>query len=128
MSARRLPNGAQLRAQLDKALKIAAKDLPAGQVLQWDDKERFAIDAAVAAADRRSQLQARYDSRLAADAESAELVKLSAELRLCERVVVDMTSKLSIGVGQAKSERHVKASRSRWDRRDAQWAAAKESG
>jgi hypothetical protein len=93
--------------------------------LVWDEKEALAIDAAAAAADRRTELQDRYDARLAAGAESTELTKLSAELRACEKAIVDMTAKISFDAGPAKSERHVRAARSRWDRRDAAWAAAR---
>jgi hypothetical protein len=117
----------RLRATLGDALGDARVVRSFFTVIElvWDEKEALAIDAAAAAADRRTELQDRYDARLAAGAESTELTKLSAELRACEKAIVDMTAKISFDAGPAKSERHVRAARSRWDRRDAAWAAAR---
>jgi hypothetical protein len=60
--------------------------------------------------------------------ETALAVKVSAELRGCERAVIDAVGKVNAGLGPAKSARHQRAARSRWDRRDAQWAAARREG
>ncbi|MDT5101291.1 MAG: hypothetical protein QOC76_5028 [Mycobacterium sp.] len=43
-------------------------------------------------------------------------VKLAAEIRLCEKHVVDLLARVNPEPGQAKSDRHVRAARSRWDR------------
>jgi hypothetical protein len=47
---------------------------------------------------------------------AAVLVKLSAEMRACEKAAVDLVSKVNPDVGEAKSARHQRAARSRWDR------------
>jgi hypothetical protein len=123
---RRRPRaGRELRAQLDKALAAASREL--GGQLEWSEVELVIIDRAVAAADRAEELRRVYDGHLAAG-ETALAVKVSAELRGCERAVIDAVGKVHMGLGQAKSERHVRAARSRWDRRDAAWAAARADG
>ena len=42
------------------------------------------------------------------------LVKLSAEIRLCEKQAVDLTARVKLGLGAAKSPRHVRAAQARW--------------
>jgi hypothetical protein len=117
--------GRQLRKQLDAALATASRDL--GAALEFTETELLTIAAAQAAADRGEVLRRLWDERLAAgDADPAVLVKISTEARLCERATVDLIGKVSTGLAPAKSERHVKAVRARWDRRDAAWAAARD--
>jgi hypothetical protein len=124
---RRRPRAGKLvRASLDAALERASRELPEGQALEWSEQEALTIDRACAAADRGEQLQRIYDAQLAAGAEPGVLVKLSAELRLCERAVVDLVARINAGVGPAKSARRVASARARWSRRDARWAAARD--
>jgi hypothetical protein len=122
---RRPPAGKQLRASLDAALAAASRELAAQ--LEFSEQERLIIDRAAAAADRGEQLQRLYHEHLAAG-ETALAVKVSAELRGCERAVIDAVGKVNAGLGTAKSTRHQRAARSRWDRRDAAWAAARREG
>jgi hypothetical protein len=118
--------GRRLRKQLDAALAAASRDL--GAALEFTETELLTIAAAQAAADRGEVLRRLWDERLAAgDAEPAVLVKISAEARQCERAAVDLVGKVSTGVVAPKSERHVRAIRARWDRRDAAWAAARDA-
>jgi hypothetical protein len=110
--------GQRLRRSLDSELRKAAKTQ--GVILVWSPAEVAAIATAVRAADYAEVLQARFDSAAAADAEDAAaasvLVKVSAELRLLHRLVADMVARLQFGPGKAKSERHVRSARTRWDR------------
>lgn len=122
---RRLHAGRELRARLDQALQVTSREL--GYALEWSEREQLIIDRACAAADRGEQLERIYDEHLVAGDEPGVLVKLSAEIRMCERQVVDLTGKVSLGLLPPKSERHVQAVRARWDRRDAGWAAAREA-
>jgi hypothetical protein len=119
---RRLHAGRELRARLDQALQVASRDL--GHALEWSEREQLIIDRACAAADRGEQLERIYDEHLVAGDEPGVLVKLSAEIRACERQVVYLTGKVSLGLRPAKSEQHVRAVWARWDRGDAAWAAA----
>jgi hypothetical protein len=99
-----------------------------GYALEWSEREELIIDRACAAADRGEQLERIYDEHLVAGDEPGVLVKLSAEIRACERQVVDLTGEVSLDLLPAKSERHVRVVRARWDRRDAAWAAAARDG
>lgn len=106
--------GARLRFDLDRALDRAGREI--GQNLEWSEQESLVIDRAAAAADRGAVLAKLWKRELAGAADPAVLVKLSAELRACERAVVDLVARVNPGVGPAKSERHVRAARSRWSR------------
>jgi hypothetical protein len=99
-----------------------------GYALEWSEREQLIIDRACAAADRGEQLERIYDEHLVAGAEPDVLVKLSAEIRACERQVVDLTGKVGLGLTPTKNERHLRAVRARWDRRDVAWAAAARHG
>jgi hypothetical protein len=66
-------------------------------------------------------LRARFADEQAGGAPPAVLVKLSAELRLLDKAVVDFVNAVNPDVGPAKSVRHQRAVRARWDRRDAAW-------
>ena len=122
---RRLHAGRELRARLDQALQVTSREM--GYALEWSEREELIIDRACAAADRGEQLERIYDEHLVAGDEPGVLVKLSAEIRACERQVVDLTGKVSLGLLH-KRGRHVRAVRARWDRRDAAWAAAARDG
>jgi hypothetical protein len=95
-----------------------------GYALEWSEREQLIIDRACAAANRGEQLERIYDEHLVAGDEPGVLVKLSAEIRACERQVVDLTGKVSLGLTPPKSERHERAVQARWDRRDAVGATA----
>jgi hypothetical protein len=106
--------GDQLRADMARALEHAARE--AGRVLEFDEREARTITAAAAAADRGEQLRALWDAELAGRTRPSVAVKLAAEIRLCEKHVVDLLARVNPGPGQVKSDRHVRAARSRWDR------------
>ncbi|CDM76133.1 hypothetical protein MMARE11_19860 [Mycobacterium marinum E11] len=106
--------GARLRFELDQALERAGRE--AGQNLEWSEQELQVIDRAAAATDRAAVLGRLWKKEVAGEAQPAVLVKLSAELRACERAAVDLVARVNPGIGPAKSDRHQRAARSRWDR------------
>lgn len=110
-----MTTGTRLRRVLDDALARASTVV--GKTLEWSEIEQTAIDAAVATADRAEALRTRFDALLA-DENTADtlLVKISSELRLCDKQIVDLVGRLEIGVGAAKSDRHVRAALARWNR------------
>jgi hypothetical protein len=105
--------GDRLRADLDTALARAAED-QALAALEFSDIERGLIESAVQMADWVEKLKAQRDGELAGKARSTTLVRLSAEVRHCERQVHDLVARLSFGVGPAKSAQHQRAARTRW--------------
>ena len=107
--------GRRLRRVLDDALTRASTEV--GKSLEWSEIEQAAIDAATTTADRAEALRTRFDTLLA-DEDTADtlLVKVSAELRMLDRQVVDLVSRIEIGVGPSKSDRHVRAALARWNR------------
>ena len=105
--------GQKLRAALDAALAHAS--IQARKQLEFDEREQLIIDSAAAAADRAQRLGALW----AAEKNPNTLVKLSAELRLCEKAAVDLAARVAIGEGPAKSERHQRAAGARWNRPNA---------
>jgi hypothetical protein len=44
------------------------------------------------------------------------VVALAAEARLTEKAAVDLVARVNLGLGAAKSPRHVRAARTRWQR------------
>jgi hypothetical protein len=88
-------------------LRVASLEL--GHAVEWSERDQLIIDRACAAADRGEQLERIYDERLVAGDEPGVLVELSAEIRACERQVVYLTGKISLGL--TKSERRVRAVR-----------------
>jgi hypothetical protein len=114
MSTKTTSAGARLRAELNTALAHAAKEL--GRELEFDEAERHVIDQAVAAADRAEQLQALYNTELARKPEPRlrTVVALAAEMRLSEKAAVDFVARVNLGLGAAKSPRHVRAAQTRW--------------
>ena len=81
--------------------------------------EEEAIDAACSAADRAEQLQQVYDAELASDdPRPTTLARLSAEIRHCERQSLQMLERVQLTPEPAKSPRHRRAARARWNRRD----------
>ncbi len=106
--------GARLCADLDQALQLASQEV--GRELEFDEAERHVIAQAVAAADRAEEMTVRYraESTRKPEPRPTALVKLSAEIRLCEKQAVDFTARVKLGLGAAKSPRHVRAAQARW--------------
>jgi uncharacterized protein YqiB (DUF1249 family) len=107
--------GARLRADLDAALARAAQDQGLA-ALEFTEMERRLISSAVDLADWTEQLKVQRDAELAGLARPTTLVRLSAEVRHCERAVLDTVARINFGVGAAKSPQHQRAARARWDR------------
>jgi len=105
--------GARLSADLDGALVRAGKEI--GRTLEWSEQEVQVIGLAARTADRAEILRCLFDAERAGDASPMILVRLSAELRLLDRQVVDLVGRVRVGVGPAKSVRHQRAARRRWD-------------
>lgn len=106
--------GQQLRASLDAALEHASRE--AGKALEWSEQEQLTITRAADTADRAEVLRGRFDHLEANDGSENALVKVSAELRLLDRQVVDLVARVHPGLGNAKSERHQRAAHARWNR------------
>lgn len=105
--------GARLRADLDAALAHASEE--AGRALEFDEAERHVIDQAVEAADCAEQMHALYRAELArAEPRPTAVVKYAAEMRLQQKQAVDFVARVKLGLGAAKSPRHVRASQTRW--------------
>jgi hypothetical protein len=109
--------GRKLRADLDAALDHARKDLDRPN-LEFDEAERHIIDQAAAAADRGEELRALYRAELVRKPEPRlrTVVALAAEARLTEKAAVDLVARVNLGLGAAKSPRHVRAAQTRWQR------------
>lgn len=103
--------GGGLRRRMNAELARAGK--AAGKRLEWDAVEREVLSRAAAIADRAEQLQAAFETSLA-EADVGLAVKLSAELRLADRAVTELVSKLNPGLQPKKSERHQRAAHARW--------------
>jgi hypothetical protein len=104
--------GQKLRAKMNRALRDS------GIVgAEFDEYELEALDAACAAADRAEQLQLVYDAALASgDARETTLVRLSAEIRHCDRQSLQMLERVRLTPEPPKSVRHQRAVQRRWDR------------
>lgn len=105
--------GRRLRTGLDAMLQRAREDLGEPE-LQWDERELDVIGRAVETADRAEELLALFDAEQAGENRPAVLVKISAEVRACDKAVSDLVAKVNPGVGPAKSERHQRAAHARW--------------
>jgi len=106
--------GQRLRADLTAALAHAGQEQ--GRNLEWSEVERDIIERAADTADRAQELAELWTQERAAGAGAITVVKISAERRYCDKAVVDFVARLSFGLGPAKSERHQRAVRSRWER------------
>lgn len=106
--------GQRLRADIDKALEAAGREL--GKTLEWSELERDVIDRAVSTADRAEVVRAVFDAERDGDGRPTVLVSLSGELRLLDKAVVDLLSRLEFGPGKAKSDRHARAANYRWNK------------
>lgn len=113
---RRKPKaGQQLRYRLNAALEHAREELRE-PFLELTERELEAVDRACASADRAEELRWVYDEELVGERRPSILTKLSSEIRLCDRQVVDLVSRVQFGVGQAKSARHAYSANQRWHR------------
>ncbi|KUI42313.1 hypothetical protein AU197_14460 [Mycobacterium sp. IS-1590] len=87
-----------------------------GKQLEWSELELDVIERAAATADRAEVVRAVFDAERAGDARPTVLVSLSGELRLLDKTVVDLLSRLEFRDGKAKSDRHQRAANYRWNR------------
>lgn len=106
--------GAELRKMLDDALERQSKAI--GRPLEWSEDELTMLDAACNAANRAEDLRGFYADERAGERRATVLVKISAELRMLDRQVVELVARLNVGVGPAKSARHQRAADARWAR------------
>lgn len=104
--------GQRLRADLDAALAAAGRE--SGRVLEFSEVELAFMGWAADAVDRAVELGEVYDAELAGDRRPSILVKLSGEIRACNRAAADLVSRVEFGVGKAKSPAHVRAGQARW--------------
>jgi hypothetical protein len=99
--------GAKLRADLDTALTHASEE--AGRALEFDEAERHVIDQAVESADCAEEMHGLYRDELArAEPRPTAVVKYAAEMRLQQKQAVDFVARVKLGLGTAKSPRHVR--------------------
>ncbi|MFD4368975.1 hypothetical protein [Rhodococcus sp. NPDC058521] len=89
-----------------------------GTHLVWTESEEAILERAGETVDRAEKLRKLLDSELRADEpRPAVTVKLSAEIRALDRLVVDLIGRLNPeGTERPKSQRHVRAARRRWDK------------
>lgn len=110
--------GKRLRAVWGAALAREAERT--GAELEFDERELEALEAAADAADRRAVLRRRFAAAKAAG-DDDRMVKISGEVRQLDRAIRDQIGRIEIGAAPEKSERHARAARSRWERRE--WPA-----
>lgn len=107
--------GRKLRADLDAALERAERD--EGRTLEFSEAEQLILASAAKTADRVEELRRLWQAELSADNPRPTIVvKLSAEIRLCEKAIHDLVARVNLGSGPVKSERHQRAVRYRWDK------------
>ncbi|WP_434158802.1 hypothetical protein C5142_18255 [Rhodococcus sp. BGS-1C] len=108
--------GKRLVAEQNVALARTSKQT--GEELAWSEAEIVALERAGETVDRAEKVRKLLDAEMRADeVRPAMVVKLSAELRALDRLVVDLVAKLNpYSEGQAKSNRHQRAANSRWQR------------
>jgi hypothetical protein len=100
---------------MDAALSFARRDLNQ-PLLEYSETDHQLIERAAAAADRGEQFQRLYDEELAGACHAGALVRLSGEIRLCEKQTVDFVARIHLGAGPAKSQRHQRSAELRWHR------------
>jgi hypothetical protein len=105
-----LSAGQRLRRDLNSALKRAAREanVPARV---FTEIESNLVAIAIDLADLAEKLRARRDAEEAGEARPSVLTKLSAEVRHCERQMIDTLARLDFNVG--KSPQHVRAAQQR---------------
>jgi hypothetical protein len=107
--------GARLQSDLDAALARAAQDQGVA-ALEFSEVERGLISSAVDMANWVADIKALRDAELTGQARPTTLVRLSAEVRHCERQVHDLVARIHFGVGAARSPQHQRAADARWNR------------
>jgi hypothetical protein len=107
--------GQRLRSDLDAALARAAQDQNLA-ALEFSELERGLICTAAEMADWCEALKAHRDAELAGQARPTTLVRLSAEVRHCERLVHDLVARIHFGLGVAKAPQQQRAAQARWNR------------
>jgi hypothetical protein len=106
--------GQCLRARYEEALAHASRET--GRQLEWTEGEAVALETAIESADRAEQVRALVDAELAPpEPRATNVTKLSAEVRLLNKAIIDYVWRLNPGPGVAKSERHQRAGRARWE-------------
>jgi hypothetical protein len=85
-------------------------------LLELTEQELAALERACTSANRAEELRWLYEEELAGERRPSILVKISGEIRLCDRQVVDLIGRIKFGVGEAKSARHVYSANQRWHR------------
>jgi hypothetical protein len=106
--------GQKLRDDLDAMLAHAARE---HGPIEFDELEQATIARAATCADRAEALRRMFDEELAGQRRSSTLTRLSAEARHLDRTALELARSVAGGLGAApKSDRHVRAVRSRWDR------------
>lgn len=115
----RRPKSAAGRRLVDaQNAALARASTERGETLLWSEAEEAVLERAGETVDRAEHVRRMLASELRAEEPNPNaVVKLSAELRALDKFVVDLIAKLNPeGEGPAKSARHVKAARTRWDR------------
>ncbi|MDJ0359697.1 hypothetical protein [Rhodococcus sp. H29-C3] len=118
MRAPRTAAGKRLLAEQNAAL--ARTSSQTGEELVWSEAETVALERAGETVDRAETVRKLLQIQMRADEPNPSIVvKLSAEIRALDRLVVDLVGKLNpYGEGQAKSDRHQRAANARWSRAD----------
>jgi hypothetical protein len=106
-----LSAGAALRRRMNAELARAAKI--ENKRLEWTATEKETLARACAIADRAEQLAAVFEASLA-ESDIGTATRVAAELRLADRAVIELVSKLNPGLSPKKSERHQRAAHARW--------------
>lgn len=117
MRAPRTAAGKRLLAEQNAAL--ARTSSQTGEELVWSEAETVALERAGETVDRAETVRKLLQIQMRADEPNPSIiVKLSAEIRALDRLVVDLVGKLNpYGEGQAKSGRHQRAANARWERK-----------
>ena len=108
--------GDKLRTDMASALEAAAA--AAGRPLEWSEAELDLIERAAHAADKADQMRELYAAEEAGEHRLTTMVKLSAEMRLCDKQAADLVARLqpNPAVPHRKSPQHVRAGKARWAR------------
>lgn len=118
----RRPKTAAGRRLVDAQNAILAQTCAnTGQEYVWSPTEEAALERAGDTVDRAEQVRKLLASELKSDEPNKTLiVKLSAELRMLDKLVVELLARLNPeGDEPVKSPRHQRAAQARWDR--ARW-------
>ncbi|NKS00916.1 hypothetical protein GS528_07255 [Rhodococcus hoagii] len=114
--------GRRLVDAQNAALAETCKD--SGEEFVWTPAEEAALERAGDTEDRAESVRKLLQIELKSEEpDKALVVKLSAELRALDRLVVDLIGRLNpAGDEPVKSHRHQRAANSRWERDRSRWA------